>query len=32
MNDLDQGHVVPNTANWFKRGVWYPLDHEDISN
>jgi hypothetical protein len=33
MNELEQGHVVPNmTANWFKRGVWFPLGYEEISN
>lgn len=25
MSELDQGHVVPNMGNWFKRGVWFPL-------
>lgn len=25
MGELDQGHVVPNMGNWFKRGVWFPL-------
>lgn len=32
MHELDQGHVVPNMANWFKRGVWYPLGYEHICN
>lgn len=27
--ELDQNHVVPNMGNWLKRGVWYPLGHED---
>ncbi|WP_428679500.1 hypothetical protein [Sphingopyxis sp.] len=25
MSELDQGHVIPNMGNWFKRGVWFPL-------
>jgi len=32
MNELDQGHVAPNMGNWFKRGVWYPLGYEHVSN
>ncbi|WP_308515722.1 hypothetical protein [Sphingomonas flavescens] len=29
--DLDQNHVVPNMGNWLKRGIWYPLGHENIA-
>lgn len=25
--DLDQGHVVPNMGNIFKRGIWWPLGY-----
>jgi hypothetical protein len=32
MNELDQGHVIPNMGNWLKRGIWFPLGYEDISN
>lgn len=28
MNELDQGHVIPNMGNWFKRGIWFPLGYE----
>ena len=30
MRDLDQGHVVPNMSNWFRRGVWFPKGHEAL--
>jgi hypothetical protein len=29
MRDLDQGHVVPNMGNWFRRGVWFPTGYEN---
>lgn len=28
MCDLDQGHIVSNMSNWFRRGVWFPKGHE----
>jgi hypothetical protein len=28
MNTLDQGHVVPNMGNWFRKGVWFPQGYE----
>ena len=27
MEDLDPKHVVPNMANPFARGIWYPLGY-----
>lgn len=32
VQDLDQRHVVPNMGNWLRRGVWFPLGYEHISN
>jgi hypothetical protein len=32
VNDLDQNHVVPNMGNWFRRGIWFPLGYDLISN
>jgi len=29
MRDLDQGHVVPNMSNWFRRGIWFPKGYEN---
>ena len=26
--DLDQKHVLPNSGNMLRRGVWFPLGHE----
>lgn len=26
--DLDQNHVLPNSANMLRCGVWFPLGHE----
>jgi hypothetical protein len=28
MNDLDQGHVIPNMGNWFRRGIWFPKGYD----
>jgi len=27
IRDIEQGHVVPNMGNWFRRGVWFPLGY-----
>ncbi len=32
MRELDQNHVAPNMGNCFKRGIWYPLGYDQISN
>ena len=32
MREIDQNHVAPNMGNWFKRGIWYPLGYDRISN
>jgi|HubBroStandDraft_6_1064221.scaffolds.fasta_scaffold519703_2 hypothetical protein len=32
MSELDQGHVVPNMGNWLRRGIWFPLGYDQISN
>lgn len=24
IDELDQGHVVPNMGMWLRRGIWYP--------
>lgn len=32
MNDLDQNHVVPNMASWFRRGIWFPQGQEHIAD
>jgi hypothetical protein len=26
--DLDQKHILPNSGNMLRRGVWFPLGHE----
>jgi hypothetical protein len=31
MRDIEQNHVAPNMGNWFKRGIWYPMGHDQIS-
>ena len=28
---LDQGHVVSNMGNLFKRGMWYPLGYDHLT-
>lgn len=30
--ELDQGHVIPNMGNMLKRGIWFPLGYDHISN
>lgn len=32
MRDIEQNHVAPNMGNWFRRGIWYPLGFDQISN
>ncbi|AYD00089.1 hypothetical protein NCHU2750_06950 [Neorhizobium sp. NCHU2750] len=29
---LDQGHVIPNMGNMFRRGIWYPLGYQHLTN
>ena len=29
--ELDQAHVVPNMGNWLRRGIWFPLGYDRIS-
>jgi hypothetical protein len=28
---LDQGHVIPNMGNMFRRGIWYPLGYDHLT-
>ena len=30
VSELDPGHVRPNMASIFIRGIWYPLGHQDV--
>jgi hypothetical protein len=32
MRDIEPNHVAPNMGNWFRRGVWFPIGYEQISN
>jgi hypothetical protein len=29
---LDQGHVIPNMGNIFRRGIWYPLGYDHLAD
>ncbi len=29
---LDQGHVIPNMANMHRRGIWYPLGYDHLTD
>jgi hypothetical protein len=30
--DIEQNHVAPNMGDWSKRGIWFPLGYDHISN
>jgi hypothetical protein len=29
---LDQGHVIPNMGNMLRRGIWYPLGYDHLTD
>ena len=29
---LDQGHVMPNMGNMLRRGIWYPLGYQHLTD
>jgi hypothetical protein len=29
---LDQGHVIPNMGNMLRRGIWYPLGYQSLTD
>ena len=32
VDELDQGHVVPNMGNMLKRGIWFPKGYEAVDD
>ena len=31
-SSLDQGHVIPNMRNMLRRGIWYPLGYQHLTD
>ena len=31
VDDLDQGHVVPNMGNILRRAIWFPLGYDAVA-
>ena len=29
---LDQGHIIPNMGNMLRRGIWYPLGYQHLTD